>query len=345
MEPPTYILSHPSSVTDDSDSDCDSDSASFTAIQRNRIHALENPGHGLPPVSLRRLRLGLLPLLERFVLSPGPAQLAPSVYLGNHGRLSPDQLPGYVQLLFLLIIYHFANRWIAGFAAYFASNVAFYYSPVVRAQYAARHKGLTPTVQFNDITFALHGLILSIITTSQYLFPRPLWGFAPSHGARPSRFILGVGAGCLLGVLATYLIVAGAPAEGDPATNWCVLDTVYAVGYVKVVVTLVKYTPQILANWRNQSTRGWSIWQILLDLAGGILSVAQQGIDSWLQRDWSGITGNPVKFALGNASLVYDVIFIWQHYVLYRGKDISDDEDSDDGERRRLIGDEERRID
>ena len=136
----------------------------------------------------------------------------------------------------------------------------------------------------------------------------------------------------------------------DAAMGWCALDVVYAAGYVKVVVTLVKYTPQLLANWRNGSTRGWSIWQILLDYAGGVLSIAQQGVDSYLQRDWSGITGNPVKFALGNASLVYDVLFMVQHYVLYPGKDKDGGEEEEEedevqrgeGERRRLIGDEER---
>lgn len=131
-------------------------------------------------------------------------------------------------------------------------------------------------------------------------------------------------------------------ADFDPAVDWCGLDIVYAVGYVKIVVTLVKYTPQILANWRNRSTRGWSIWQILLDFAGGILSVGQQGIDSYLQRDWSGITGNPVKFALGNVSMVYDVIFMVQHYVLYGERK------GEDGEERQedglLRGDEEERI-
>lgn len=238
-----------------------------------------------------------------------------------------------------------ANNSPPGFAAYFVSNLAFFYSPVIRAQYAARHHGLTPTVQFNDVTFALHGLALSILTTSQYLLARPLWRFTPSVGARPSRFILGVGAGCIIGVLGTCIIVASAAGGGegdvDPATDWCALDIIYAVGYVKVVVTLVKYTPQILANWRNQSTRGWSISQILLDFAGGILSVGQQGIDSYLQRDWSGITGNPVKFALGNVSMAYDVVFIVQHYVLYGEKTKGDAE-----EREGLLPrHEERRID
>ena len=95
---------------------------------------------------------------------------------------------------------------------------------------------------------------------------------------------------------------------------------VYACSYVKLVITLVKYIPQVLTNYRNSSTYGWSIAQILLDFTGGILSIAQLGIDSYLQNDWSGITGNPVKLALGNISIFFDVIFIVQHYWLYKGK-------------------------
>lgn len=189
----------------------------------------------------------------------------------------------------------------------------------MRDQYAARHHGLTPAVQFNDIAFALHALVLSTLTTSQYLLTRTLWRFEPAAGNRPSRTMLGVAAGCLLGVLATYLLTLSATPR-DPATGWCELDVVYAVGYVKLLITLIKYTPQVLANARNRSTRGWSIWQVLLDLAGGVLSVAQLAIDSYLQRDWSGLTGNPVKLALGNISVLYDAIFMLQHYVLYRDR-------------------------
>ncbi|KAI1036890.1 hypothetical protein LB503_002949 [Fusarium chuoi] len=226
---------------------------------------------------------------------------------------------------------------VLGFAAYFSSNVAFYYSPEIRAQYAARHRGLESTVQFNDITFALHALFLSIITTSQYFAPS-LWGFTPNSGNRPSRFILGVAAGCITGVLLTCVIVASSPGN-DAVYDWVALDIVYAVGYVKLIVTLIKYTPQIVTNYNNQSTDGWSISQILLDLTGGVLSVSQQAIDSYQQRDWSGITGNPVKFALGNISMVYDTVFIIQHYVLYHD---SEKPQSSDRENQRLL-DEERR--
>jgi cystinosin len=77
--------------------------------------------------------------------------------------------------------------------------------------------------------------------------------------------------------------------------------------------------PQVLTNYFNRSTHGWSIHQILLDLIGGVLSLAQLGIDSYLQHDWSGVTGNPVKFSLGNIAIVFDLVFIVQHYCLYRG--------------------------
>ncbi|TPX09524.1 uncharacterized protein E0L32_009267 [Thyridium curvatum] len=209
-----------------------------------------------------------------------------------------------------------------GFIAYFVSNCALFYSPVIRAQYAARHHGLPPAVQFNDVVFAGHALILCIIIVSQYL--PGLWGFAPALGRRPSRFILGVALGCVTGVLGVIFLVAGAqdtssaPPGSDPAaTGWAWLDAVYAISYVKLIITVIKYTPQILTNYRNKSTQGWSIVQILLDFSGGVLSIAQLGIDSYLQGDWSGVTGNPVKFALGNVSMFYDVIFILQHYVLY----------------------------
>lgn len=92
------------------------------------------------------------------------------------------------------------------------------------------------------------------------------------------------------------------------------------MSYVKLFITLVKYMPQVLTNYRNSSTHGWSIAQILLDFVGGLLSIAQLGIDSYLQHDWSGITGNPVKLSLGNVSMFFDTIFMVQHYWLYRGK-------------------------
>jgi len=61
--------------------------------------------------------------------------------------------------------------------------------------------------------------------------------------------------------------------------------------------------------------------QILFDFTGGVLSVSQLCIDSYLQGDWSGITGNSVKLLLGNVSVFFDIIFMVQHYIIYPKKD------------------------
>ena len=103
---------------------------------------------------------------------------------------------------------------------------------------------------------------------------------------------------------------------------------VYIFGYIKLVATFVKYIPQAWFNYQRQSTKGWSIGQILFDFAGGILSLSQLLIDASLQADWSGVLGNPAKLGLSNISLFFDIIFITQHYVLYRGASIQEDEDS-----------------
>ncbi|RDL31997.1 Uncharacterized protein BP5553_09399 [Venustampulla echinocandica] len=210
---------------------------------------------------------------------------------------------------------------VVGFLAYFASNAAFLYSPRIRHEYALRNHGLTPTVQLNDFAFAAHALALSIITTSQFM--PSLWGFEKrgrrEPGVRISRSVMGimVGSFIVVGLVAFIVFLRGDP---DPRTGWAWIDVIYTASYVKLFITLVKYMPQVLTNYRNHSTAGWSIAQILLDFAGGILSVIQLSIDSYLQRDWSGITGNPVKLALGNASMFFDVIFMVQHFYLYNDK-------------------------
>ena len=51
---------------------------------------------------------------------------------------------------------------------------------------------------------------------------------------------------------------------------------------------------------------------------GGALSTLQLVLDCADQHDWSGISGDVVKFGLGVTSMVFDVLFLVQHYVLYR---------------------------
>jgi cystinosin len=98
--------------------------------------------------------------------------------------------------------------------------------------------------------------------------------------------------------------------------------------------------PQVWMNYQRQSTEGWSIGQILLDFSGGVLSLLQLFIDASFQPDWSGVIGNPVKLGLGNVSIFFDIIFIAQHYFLYRNaKDLKADEAIEDVAEPLLVND------
>ena len=92
----------------------------------------------------------------------------------------------------------------------------------------------------------------------------------------------------------------------------------YALTYVKLLVTVFKYIPQAISNYHRKSTTGWSINQVLLDTAGSVFSLVQLLIDASMQADWSGFTANPLKFGLAGISMFFDAVFLFQHYALYR---------------------------
>ena len=76
---------------------------------------------------------------------------------------------------------------------------------------------------------------------------------------------------------------------------------------------------QMFFNFRRKSTVGWSIGNILLDFTGGALDIFQMVLQCYNVDNWTAFYGNPVKFGLGLVSILFDIIFMFQHYVLYRG--------------------------
>lgn len=190
------------------------------------------------------------------------------------------------------------------------------------------------------MVFALHAVVLSTLLWS--MFAKRIWGFEQGAGQSVGIVVWAVAAGCVIAVIVVTIVVAAAPGGGYDAEGWAWIDVVYALSYIKLFVTLIKYIPQVHTNYQRKSTVGWSIAQIMMDLVGGVLSVVQLVIDSLLEGDWSGLTGNPVKFGLGYVSVMFDVIFILQRYYFYREpRTASKGAKAKDGERSRLLGERE----
>eukprot|EP00038_Savillea_parva_P025982 m.50521 g.50521 ORF g.50521 m.50521 type:complete len:282 (+) comp7242_c0_seq2:284-1129(+) len=196
---------------------------------------------------------------------------------------------------------------ITGFLAYAAYNICFYYVEPVKREYLSNHD--TMPVQLNDVFFAVHAVLLTLVTIVQcFIYER--------GDQRVSMFAKG-----LMGCAWTFMIVALILAfEHQLGLRW--VRFLNCVSYVKLLVTIVKYVPQAHMNYRRKSTIGWSIGNVLLDFTGGVFSFLQMFMQYLNDGDESIFSGDPVKLGLAFFSISFDIFFMTQHYVLYpRAKD------------------------
>ncbi|RHY28965.1 hypothetical protein DYB32_005564 [Aphanomyces invadans] len=200
-----------------------------------------------------------------------------------------------------------------GFVCYAIFNCSFFWGASVQADYMALHDGHRNAVQINDVFFALHALTATLVQVYQCLvYPR---------GDQT------------LSVLSQVVVTASTLTCGlfylvstttDSLGLFTTLNFLYLLSYVKLGATLVKYIPQVYLNHVRRSTVGYSIYGVLVDCLGSVLSMGQLVMDGAVTDDWSVISGDPVKFGLGAVCIFFDVVFMVQHYVLY--PDTDDDE-------------------
>lgn len=88
-----------------------------------------------------------------------------------------------------------------------------------------------------------------------------------------------------------------------------------------------QYSPQVWLNFKRKSTTGFHIGGVLLDFGGGILSILQMDIYCFIEHSNNQLTGNIPKMALGVATLLFNIILVWQHYVFYLGNEHGGDEE------------------
>jgi cystinosin len=194
-----------------------------------------------------------------------------------------------------------------GYSCLSAYCIGLYGIPSVREMYQDRNKGNSPKVAINDVCFGLHGLLMTFIQIGQIVY-------YDGKKQMPTKYCqVGVATATFLVLGYLILIVSGASDSGV----FNLLDWFYFISFVKIGITCLKYIPQVMSNHKRKCTVGWSITSVLMDILGSVLSALQLFLDCDDTNDWSGITGNFVKFALSFVSLIFDAIFMTQHYVLY----------------------------
>jgi len=192
---------------------------------------------------------------------------------------------------------------IIGFACYSAYNLALFTSDKIFDQYEEKHPdGVNPVLP-NDIFFSVHAFAASAFTGFQIIvYERDNQRISYAGGAFAVLCILTAAFGCI------------PPAVG--AITW--LDYLTILSSIKLAITIVKYCPQAYMNFKRKSTDGWSIGNVLLDLTGGSFSLLQMLLQGLNNNQFSNIFGDPTKFGLGVFSILFDCLFIVQHYCLYK---------------------------
>ncbi|CAJ1060135.1 cystinosin [Xyrichtys novacula] len=192
---------------------------------------------------------------------------------------------------------------LTGFIAYSVFNIGLFWIPYTKEEFLKENpNGINP-VDANDVFFSLHAVLLCLIYAIQAaIYER--------GGQKVSWTAL-----VLLLIGWTFALVSLCLAIAQKIT-W--LDYLYYFSYIKLAVTLIKYVPQAYMNYRRKSTEGWSIGNVLLDFTGGTFSILQMILQSHNNDEWQLIFGDPTKFGLGLFSVVFDILFMTQHYCLYR---------------------------
>ncbi|CDP16643.1 unnamed protein product [Coffea canephora] len=190
-------------------------------------------------------------------------------------------------------------------SSYLIYNASLFFSSAVQRQYHQKFgfDQMIP-VAANDVAFSAHAVLLTVFT----LFQIAIYERGHQKVSKTATAI----------VTAAWFAAAVCVFVAVPHKKW--LWLVSCFNTVQVVMTVIKYIPQAVMNFKRKSTIGWSIGNILLDLLGGVTNYAQMAVQSIDQKSWVNFYGNIGKTLLSLVSIFFDILFILQHYVLYPSK-------------------------
>jgi cystinosin len=219
--------------------------------------------------------------------------------------------------------FEFLTYNITGFVFYSIYSTVKYITEV-NADVDTDDRDVTPP----DLAFGYHAILLTIITIGQCFY----YGMKTVKVHAIHGYILAL----LWGISIYTLILAACgylkfyPLQDATFQNPNAFTLCDLLGYNKVAISFIKYLPQLYLNYKRKCTVGWSIVNILLDFTGGTLSFLQQTLDSINTGSTNPLFGNIPKFLLAAISIVFDIMFMIQHYVLYRGNKPPEGEDEEE---------------
>ncbi|KAF9663568.1 hypothetical protein SADUNF_Sadunf17G0064900 [Salix dunnii] len=197
-------------------------------------------------------------------------------------------------------------------SSYLIYNASLYFSSDVQHQYIEKYGfGEMIPVAANDVAFSIHAVLLTAITLFQIVI-------YDRGNQKISKISIAT-------VCAVWLVAAVCFLIALPSHSWLWLISIF--NSIQVLMTVIKYIPQVIMNFMRKSTDGFSIGNILLDFLGGVTSYAQMAMQSVDQSVFLGELlwqhrKNVVIFD-HVVSVFFDLLFMTQHYILYPEKKVA----------------------
>ncbi|KAL8200773.1 hypothetical protein R6Q57_012112 [Mikania cordata] len=187
-------------------------------------------------------------------------------------------------------------------SSYLIYNASVFFSSAVQRQYREKYgfNQMIP-VAANDVAFSCHAVLLTAFTLFQIII-------YDRGTQKVSRITMAI-------IIVAWTTVTICVFIAIPKHSW--LWLVSCFNMLQVFMTVIKYIPQAIMNFKRKSTTGFSIGNILLDLLGGITNYGQMAVQSIDQHSWVNFYGNTGKTLLSLVSIFFDLLFVVQHYLLY----------------------------
>ncbi|XP_038884268.1 cystinosin homolog isoform X4 [Benincasa hispida] len=178
-------------------------------------------------------------------------------------------------------------------SSYLIYNATLFFSSTVQRQYFDKYgyDQMIP-VALSDVFFPFHSILLiSVVSVQIVFFDVSAW--QPESLEDIHCYL------CCSMVLRSSLLFYG---SANP------------------FMALARLHIQAFLNFTRKSTVGFSIGNIVLDFTGGVGTLAQMSVQSIDQGSWVNFFGNIGKPLLALVSIGFDLIFFYQHFVLYHIK-------------------------
>ncbi|KAI5443361.1 cystinosin homolog isoform X1 [Lathyrus oleraceus] len=185
---------------------------------------------------------------------------------------------------------------------YLIYNASLYFSSTLQFQYHKKYgfDQMIP-VAANDVAFSIHAVLITTILLFQVIIYE-----------RGNQSISKI----TMGIITMVWVTAGVCFFiAFPSNSWLWLVTIFNT--MQVLLASIKYIPQAVMNFMLKSTDGFCIGNVFLDFIGGISNVAQMVTQSIDQNSLVNFYGNLGKVLLSLVTLFFDILFMFQRFVLY----------------------------